>query len=93
MILGLGRSLEEEMATHSCILAWRILWTEEPGGLQSMGSQQSDVTEQLALSSQAEVHHKKNFLNVLPKINESLCHSIVARKIKIQHMKLVKGYL
>ena len=71
------------MATHSCIPAWRILWTEEPGGLQSMGSQQSDVTEQLALSSQAEVYHTKNFLNVLPKINESLCHSIVARKIKI----------
>ena len=31
--------LEEEMATHSCILAWTIPWTEEPGGLQSMGSQ------------------------------------------------------
>ena len=31
--------LEEEMATHSSILAWRIPWTEEPGGLQSMGSQ------------------------------------------------------
>ena len=31
--------LEQEMATHSRILAWRILWTEEPGGLQSMGSQ------------------------------------------------------
>jgi len=30
---------EQEMATHSCILAWRIPWTEEPGGLQSMGSQ------------------------------------------------------
>ena len=30
--------LEEGMATHSCILAWRIPWTEEPGGLQSMGS-------------------------------------------------------
>ena len=29
--------LEEEMATHSSILAWRILWTEKPGGLQSMG--------------------------------------------------------
>ena len=29
---------EEEMATHSSILAWRIPWTEEPGGLQSMGS-------------------------------------------------------
>ena len=31
--------LEEEMATHSSILAWRILWTEEPGRLQSKGSQ------------------------------------------------------
>ena len=31
--------LEEDMATHSSILAWRISWTEEPGGLQSMGSQ------------------------------------------------------
>ena len=31
--------LEREMATHSRILAWRIPWTEEPGGLQSMGSQ------------------------------------------------------
>ena len=29
--------LEEEMATHSSILAWKITWTEEPGGLQSMG--------------------------------------------------------
>ena len=32
-------SLEEGMATHSSILSWRIPWTEEPGGLQSMGSQ------------------------------------------------------
>ena len=40
-VLSLGQEdpLEEEMATHSSILAWRILWTEEPGGLQSMGSQ------------------------------------------------------
>ena len=38
-ILGLGRDpLEEEMATHSSILAWRIPWTEESDGLQSMGS-------------------------------------------------------
>ena len=38
-IPGLRRSLEEGMATHSSILAWRIPWTEEPGGLQSMGLQ------------------------------------------------------
>ena len=34
--LGQEGSLEEEMATHSSILAWKILWTEEPGGLQSV---------------------------------------------------------
>ena len=37
--LGWEASLEEGMATHSGILAWRIPWTEEPGGLESMGSQ------------------------------------------------------
>ena len=37
--LGWEDSLEEEMAAHSSILAWGIPWTEEPGGLQSMGSQ------------------------------------------------------
>ena len=36
--LGWEDPLEEEMATHSSILAWRIPWTEESGGLQSMGS-------------------------------------------------------
>ena len=40
-VQSLGREdpLEKEMATHSGILAWRIPWTEEPGGLQSMGVQ------------------------------------------------------
>jgi len=37
--LGGEDPLEEEMATHSSILAWRIPWTEKPGGPQSMGSQ------------------------------------------------------
>ena len=36
---------EEGMATHSSILAWKIPWTEEPGGLQSMGSKELDTTE------------------------------------------------
>ena len=38
-VLSLGREdpLEKEVVTHSSILAWEILWTEEPGGLQSMG--------------------------------------------------------
>ena len=42
--LGWEDPLEKEMATHSSILAWRIPWTEEPGRLQSMGSQESDMT-------------------------------------------------
>ena len=39
--------LEKEMAIHSSILAWRIPWTKEPGRLQSMGSQELDMTERL----------------------------------------------
>ena len=39
LFLGLEDPLEKEMAIHSSILAWRIPWTEEPGGLQFMGSQ------------------------------------------------------
>ena len=39
--LGLECPLEKEMATHSIILAWEVLWTEEPGGLQFMGSQRA----------------------------------------------------
>ena len=37
--LGWEDPLEKEVATYSSILEWRILWTEEPGGLQSLGSQ------------------------------------------------------
>ena len=40
--------LEKEMATHFSILAWRIPWTEGPGGLQYMGLQESDMIEQLS---------------------------------------------
>ena len=48
--LGWEDPLEEEMATHSSILAWKIPWTEEPGGLQSMGSQR--VRHNLATKQQ-----------------------------------------
>ena len=41
--LGLEDPLEEEMATHSSILAWEIPWKEEPGGLQSMELQKSHI--------------------------------------------------
>ena len=42
--LGGEDPLEEEMATHSSILAWEIPWTEEPEGLLSMGLQETDAT-------------------------------------------------
>ena len=48
-IPGLEDPLEEELATHSRILAWRIPWTGEPGGIQSWGLDKSDTTEQLTL--------------------------------------------
>ena len=44
---GLEDPLEEEMKTHSSILAWRIPWTEEPGGYSPWGRKESDMTEQL----------------------------------------------
>ena len=51
--LGGEDSLEKEVATHSSILAWNITWTEEPGGLQSMGSQK--VRHNLAAKQQIQV--------------------------------------
>ena len=44
-VRDLGRSLEGGMTTHSSILAWRILWTVEPGGLQSTGHKELDMAE------------------------------------------------
>ena len=48
--LGQEDPLEKRMATHSSILAWRIPWTEESGGLQCMGSKESDTTEWLTFT-------------------------------------------
>ena len=56
--LGQEDPLEKEMASHSSILAWRISWTEEPGRLQSMGPQESDLTQWL----NHHHHHHKNIM-------------------------------
>ena len=45
--MGQENPLGEEMATHSSMLAWRIPWTEDPAGLQSMGCKELEVTDQL----------------------------------------------
>ena len=60
--LGWKESLEKEMATHSSILAWKTLWAEEPGGLQSMGPLKSwtllsDQTSPLTASSESPLQH------------------------------------
>ena len=44
-IFGCLKLEEKAMATHSSTLAWKILWTEQPGGLQSMGLEELDMTE------------------------------------------------
>ena len=47
--LGQEDPLEGEIAAHSSILAWKILWTEEPSRIQSMEYKESDMTEQLSM--------------------------------------------
>ena len=57
--------LEKEMATHSSILAWRIPWTEELGGLQSTGRKESDTTERLHFHFQSSPGTPLMFLGIL----------------------------
>ena len=66
--LGQEDPPEKEMATHSSILAWRIPWTEEPGGLQSMGHKELDMTAQLS----SHMHACTTLLNLLMKSNNLL---------------------
>ena len=57
--LGWDDPLEKEMTTHSSILTWKILWSEEPGGLQSMGPKKS----QTHISNQiATAKHEQNII-------------------------------
>ena len=70
-VQSLGREdpLEKEMATHSSILAWKIPWTEEPGRLQSMGSQrvgQDWATFFLLLSTPASQHTHTHTVHAQP---------------------------
>ena len=53
--LGRDGSLEKEMATHSSILVWRVLWAEEPGGLQSTELQRVACDEQLSMHTRTQV--------------------------------------
>ena len=85
--LGWENHLEKEMSTHSNILAWRIPWTEEPGGLQAMGSQWvgHNTTERLILSfilSQwTNIHTNPSDVTNLTIISFPLCDSGVLIKL------------
>ena len=61
--LGQKEPLEKGMATHSSILAWRISWIKEPGGLQSMAHKESDTIKQLSMHvflQNWDIHVKSN---------------------------------
>ena len=60
--------LEEEMATHSTILAWNIPWIEEPDGLQPMGNKEWDRTERL--------NTQRNFMSISVHLSYTICPNL-----------------
>ena len=67
------------MAAHSSIPAWIILWTEEPGGLQSMGSHESYMTKWLSLSKERMRKKRKNHLTVTDLVLKDNCYNFWRR--------------
>ena len=70
--LGREDPLEREVATHSSILAWEVPWTEEPGGLQSMGSQRVGcdmATEQQSQDSLEFRHYLPKLFKIITQLN------------------------
>ena len=97
---GLERSLEKGMAAHSSILAWRVLWTEEPGGLQSVGSQRvrhnwvantfirrqpSDDHVVSALPCGERIHSRFRILTPLPVHLPSVNESLITPDLNCGH--------
>ena len=75
-IPGLGSSLEEGMVHHSSILAWRIPWKEEPGGLQSIGSQrvEHDLSDLVRAYAEMKLVQKARESSCMRTCNLVLCH-------------------
>ena len=76
--LGLKDPLEKGMKTHSVILAWRIPWTEEPGGLKSMGRKKSDTTEHACTHTHTHTH--------IQETSKGLCPLTCLAVIRINHL-------
>ena len=74
--LGREDPLEKEMAVHSSTLAWKIPWTEEPDGLQSMGSQRVGYDRATSLHFLDEGHRRKAIV--------ALCHCVLKQKIQLR---------
>ena len=89
--LGQGDLLEEGMATRSSILAWEIPWTEEPGGLQSLGSQR--VGQNLVTKTHTEVIHFTSVHIPLAKVNHLAIPEIVRCVVLQQRASLTWGQL
>ena len=85
--LGWEYPIEEEMATGSSIFAWKIPWTEEPGGLQFMQFQESDTTE----SGVCAHTHSRYIMRVLyvSTSGRATCH-FHKRKVSLREIKLCK---
>ena len=79
--VGRESPLEEGMATHSIVLAWRIPWTKEPGGLQSMGLQELDLTWRLSHHHHHHAfdcrHFKLSFLTLVSWVNSMMGHWVI----------------
>ena len=86
LFLGQENPLEDGVAMHSSILAWKIPWTEDPGGLQSMGS---DTTERLTLSF-FSIHGPLTLSLVLA--TPSLELSFLIRKTELGKIGIMKTY-
>ena len=96
-ILGLGGTLEEELASHSSILAWKIPWTEEPGRLQPRGYKESDMTEQLNTHTHTHTHYSVEPVVVIHQIRITLSRNMkslekvsaeLTRGVKEKNLKL-----
>ena len=90
LIPGSGRSPGEGNAAHSSVLDWEIPWTEEPGRLQSMGSQQSDTTECMELTHKCSSGRSQKTIYF-----KDFLHNLLSRKKKggRDRERHLQGYL
>ena len=74
--MGWEDPLEEGMATQSSILAWRIPWTEEPGGYSPWGCKESDMTEQLS-AAQGNPETRKIVYKTIVYEDYNIVHTVI----------------